>query len=245
MKIRTLIADDEPLALSRLKRLLAEVPSIELIGEAINGSQLVSMAANLKPELVISDIKMPGKTGLEAAQEICANENPPAIIFCTAYDQFAIKAFKVSAIGYLVKPIDVNKLVGAIEQANVINQVQLSILANKSDSTKRLLVDGVGSIEAVELKCIDYFHAEDKSVIAYLSESDREIVVDYSLNELVDELGGAVLRVHRSTLVNLGNIQRLFKSDNGQTQVEFGSGRQVTVSRRMVASAKKAFKTSV
>jgi len=243
MKLRTLIADDEPLALSRLKRLLAEVPSIELIGEAVNGSQLVSMAVNMKPELIISDIKMPGKTGLEAVQEICGSESPPAIIFCTAYDQYAVKAFEISAVGYLVKPVELIKLTAAIEQASVVNQVQLSVLANESNSVGRLLIDGVGSIESVELSDVDYFQAEDKSVIAHMS--DREIVVDYSLNELTDMLGEAVLRVHRSTLVNLGNIKRLFKSDSGQTLAEFESGRQVTVSRRMVAAVKRAFKESI
>ena len=243
MKLRTLIADDEPLALSRLNRLLTEVPSVELVGEVTNGAQLVSMAETIKPDLIISDIKMPEKTGIEAAQEICRNENPPAVIFCTAFDQFAIKAFEVSAIGYLVKPIELDKLVDAIEQASVINQAQLSVLENKNNSTKRLLVDGVGSIEAVELKDVDYFYAEDRSVVAYLS--NREIIVDYSLNELANELGDTVLRAHRSTLVNLVNIKRLFKSENGQTIIEFESGRQVTVSRRMIASAKRAFKDSV
>lgn len=243
MKLRTLIADDEPLALSRLKRLLTEVPSVELVGEATNGSQLVSMAETMKPELIISDIKMPGKTGLGAVQEICVGENPPAIIFCTAYDQFAVKAFEVSAIGYLVKPVDLTKLTDAIEQASVVNQVQLSVLANQGESTKRLLIDGVGSIEAVELTDVDYFHAEDKAVVAYLT--DREIIVDYSLNELADSLGGAVLRVHRSTLVNLSNIKRLFKAKNGSTLAEFESGRQVTVSRRMIAAVKRAFKESL
>lgn len=242
MKLRTLIADDEPLALSRLKRLLAEVPSIELIGEAINGTQLISMAESMKPELIISDIKMPGKTGLEAAGEICDSENPPAFIFCTAFDQFAVKAFELSAIGYLVKPIDLKKLSDAIEQASVINQVQLSTLAKQSDAVGRLLIDSVGSIESVDLKEVDYFQAEDRAVVAYLS--DREMVVDYSLNELAESLGEAVFRVHRSTLVNLSNVKCLFKAENGQTLAEFESGRQVSISRRMIASAKRAFKDS-
>lgn len=243
MKLRTLIADDEPLALSRLKRLLSAIPAIELIGEASNGSQLVLMAENMKPELIISDIKMPGKSGLEAVQEICLSENPPAVIFCTAFDQFAVKAFEMAAIGYLVKPIVLEGLKAAIDKSSVVNQVQLSALANKDDSVSRLLVDGVGSIESVDLNQVDYFNAEDKAVIAHLS--DREIVVDYSLNELAEMLGDAVLRVHRSTLVNVSNMKRVFKTESGHTAVEFESERQVMVSRRMVASVKQAFKKSI
>lgn len=243
MKIRTLVADDEPLALSRLRRLLLEMTTIEIVGEANNGSQLVELADKTKPELIITDIKMPGKTGLEAAQEICQSESPPAIIFCTAFDQFAVKAFEMTAVGYLVKPISIDGLSAAIDKASVVNQVQLSVFAQKSSSTDRLLVDSVGSIESIDLNEVDYFQAEDKVVIAYLH--DREIVVDYPLSDLEEMLGDVVLRVHRSTLVNTANIKRLFKSDSGQTVAEFESGRQAVVSRRMVASTKRAFRESI
>lgn len=243
MKLRTLIADDEPLALNRLKRLLADMPLIELIGEANNGSQLTIMAESLKPDLVITDVRMPGMSGLEAAQSLNDDDHPPAIIFCTAYDQYAIQAFDAAAVGYVVKPVDAEKLTLAIERAANVNQVQLASLAAENEQTARLMIDGVGSLESLDLAEIDFFKAEDKTVLANLGE--REVVVDYSLRELENMLDEHVVRVHRSSVVNVRNIKRLFRQDNGQTVVEFASGQQVPVSRRLVAAVKRAFKSVV
>ena len=130
VKIRTIIVDDEPLARSRLLRLLAPQSVVDVIAEAVNGQEAVNLVKQLKPDLVFLDIQMPIKTGLQAAQEISQlQQQKPAIVFCTAYDQYAVEAFKTQAVAYLLKPVSTEDLQEAITKATQVSQLQLAQFA--------------------------------------------------------------------------------------------------------------------
>ena len=111
--MNVLIVDDEPLARDRLRRMLEKVPATLCVGEAENGQELLEMVPKVYPDLILLDIRMPGMDGLQAASRLSDSDSPPAIIFCTAYDEHAIRAFKVNSIDYLLKPIDSKALVQA------------------------------------------------------------------------------------------------------------------------------------
>ncbi len=102
--IRVLICDDEPLARDRLRRMLEKIPATLCVGEAENGEELLEQIPQHRPDLILLDIRMPGMDGLQAASRLSESDNPPAIVFCTAYDEHAIEAFKVNAMDYLLKP---------------------------------------------------------------------------------------------------------------------------------------------
>src|SRR5690606_3535983 len=123
--IRVLIVDDESLARERLKRLLAEVEGYVCCGEAATGTEAVAKSLRLEPDIVLMDIRMPEMDGLAAAEKIMASARPPAVIFCTAYDQYAVAAFQVQAVGYLLKPVRREALTQALAQAGRLNRAQL------------------------------------------------------------------------------------------------------------------------
>ncbi|MDX9875432.1 MAG: response regulator, partial [Spongiibacteraceae bacterium] len=107
--MKVLIVDDEPLARQRLRRLLAEVSSVSVVGEAGNGDEALRACRELQPQLVLLDIRMPGRDGMAVARELAGWEQAPAVVFCTAYDEYAVDAFEANAIGYLLKPVNRDK----------------------------------------------------------------------------------------------------------------------------------------
>ena len=117
MSIRVLIVDDEQLARDRLARMVGEFPNYEVVGEAGNGIEAVQLAGTQDPEIVLMDIRMPGMDGLEAARHLAELDEPPAVIFCTAYEEHAIEAFDLQAVGYLLKPVRGNNLEAALGRA--------------------------------------------------------------------------------------------------------------------------------
>jgi len=239
--IRIIIADDEPLSLSRLRRLVEKEEGVEIIAEASNGEQLVRLMGQHLPDLVITDIRMPSMTGLEAAIEACQYwETPPAFIFCTAYPDYAIEAYETLAVGYIVKPIDHIKLSEAIQRVDRVNQTQLNATKSDVGEQARIIVKAAGQIESYDLADIDYFQASDKSVFAYIG--DRPVALDKSLKEIEEDLNTAVIRIHRSTLVNVSRIKRIFQSDTGGSMLETMGEHELIVSRRMLSMVKQAFK---
>jgi two-component system response regulator AlgR len=126
--MRVLIVDDEPLARERLKRMLSAVGSCMIVGEAGSGEQALKVAGEFGPDLVFMDVRMPGMDGLAAAQYLSDFEPPPAVIFCTAYDDYAVEAFSSQAIGYLLKPVKQVDLENAILRTKRINKAQLTEL---------------------------------------------------------------------------------------------------------------------
>lgn len=242
-KIKTLIVDDEPLARSRMKRLLLNIDTIEIVGLASNGSEAVLLSQTLAPDLIFMDIQMPRMTGIDAAKKImdCTVMEPPAIIFCSAYDQYAIQAFQVNAAAYLLKPVSQNELEKAIEQASRLTQFQVSSIKEDSLEGASLPIKQGDVIERLSFDDIYYFRAEDKFIVAGLA-GKNEIIVDYTLKELGVRCASCFIRVHRNTLVNKTKLLKLNRDDSKHDYVELSDpGMKFLVSRRMLPLIKQCF----
>lgn len=136
MSIKVLIVDDEQLARDRLARMVAGIADYDVVGQAVNGIDAVQQAAALQPEIVLLDIRMPGMDGLEAARHFVDIDEPPAVIFCTAYEEHAVEAFDLQAVGYLLKPVRKENLEGALGKAQRVNKAQLAALADDDNSRR-------------------------------------------------------------------------------------------------------------
>jgi len=217
-KINIVIADDEPLARSRLNRLLSDTTKFNLVASASDGQQALDFISQYQPDLVILDINMPIKSGLNVAEKINSSmTRPPAVIFTTAYDEYAIEAFKVNAQAYLMKPISEEKLLSAIENASCFNRLQINNMEGLSPE------------------------AQDKIVVA-CSSSGSESVVGYTLKELEEKLAPAFVRTHRNTLINSQFIEKISKDSDGHYGVNLKEQSDVfPVSRRQVSTLKKVF----
>ena len=126
--MKVLITDDEPLARDRLRRLLVEIGNIEIVGEAASGGEALELSERTRPDLVLLDIRMPGLDGLEPAAHLAAQEQPPAVVFTTAYGDHALAAFEASAVDYLLKPIRRERLEQSLDKARRLNRLQLDAL---------------------------------------------------------------------------------------------------------------------
>ena len=243
--IRTLIVDDEPLARSRLKRLLSTVRDVEVIAMLENGQQAVDTVKQLEVDLILMDINMPHKNGLLAAREIVEqNEQAPAIIFCTAYDEYALQAFDAHAASYLLKPVDQAQLEQAVRKAASLSQLQLKSLqqASVASADAKLAIQHSGFIENHSVEQILYFRAEAKQVVAGILDAG-EVIVYRTLKELESELEGYFVRVHRNTLVNRQRLEKFVRNEQGQVTVELsGCSEPIMVSRRHLPEVKKCFK---
>src|SRR5690554_3076436 len=158
---RILIADDEPLARQRIQRLVEELPDYRVCGEASDGDDALRKVAELEPDILLMDIRMPGMDGMEAAHQLSQLTNPPALIFCTAYDHYAIQAFEVRAIAYLLKPVRREALTDALARAGKINRVQLQALTREADTgSGQLAVRTHRGTELIDLTDIHYCEAD-------------------------------------------------------------------------------------
>lgn len=250
MRHTVLIADDEPLARSRLVRLLNAITGIEVVGEAGDGKDAVAQCLTLEPDIVLMDIQMPKQNGLNAALEICAlMKNAPAIIFCTAYDQYAIDAIEASAVAYLMKPVSAEDLKKAIERTARLSKPQLARLAQvraAADNTFKIEPSVVSRLKSGLLKTplneIAYFKSAEKLVYA-TTVSGKEVIVDVVLKELVEQFPDELLRIHRNCVVNKGQLERLYKNDKGKDVLKLRAIEQLLeVSRRQLADVKRSFK---
>ena len=235
------IAEDEPLARVRLQRFLSKIEDIKEIFVAEDGQQAIELVTQHQPELLVLDIHMPSKDGLVVAKEAQKSQlRPPAVIFTTAYDEFALEAFKVNAIAYLMKPIQEQELIEAVQRAGQLNRLQ----ANEAGSVDQhsLMLKRSASIESLKVNDIAYFRAEDKLVFAGMV-SGQENIVDLSLKELEEKLTPAFFRVHRHTLINSRYLQRINKdtSSVGYSVYLNQIDKSFPVSRRQVSALKKYF----
>ncbi|MET4026990.1 two-component system response regulator AlgR [Marinobacter sp. MBR-99] len=229
---RILIADDEPLARQRIQRLVEELPDYRVCGEATDGNDALRKVAELEPDILLMDIRMPGMDGMEAAHQLSQLNNPPAVIFCTAYDHYAIQAFEVRAIAYLLKPVRREALADALARAGKVNRVQLQALTHNSDlTTEQVAVRTHRGTELIDLADIRYCEADQKYVT--LHHSRGETVCDYTLKELEQAYPEHLLRIHRHTLVGVRFIQALRRNNDGQSMLALNdSDTLLPVSRR-------------
>ena len=243
MSIRVLIVDDEQLARERLARMVKEFDSYEVIGEAGNGIEAVQLAADHQPEIVLLDIRMPGMDGLEAARHLAELEEPPAVIFCTAYEEHAIEAFDLQAVGYLLKPVRGGNLESALGKAQRLNKAQLAALADDGKPRRsHISARTRRGIELIALHDVRFFQADQKYVT--VRHGEGEIIIDETLRELEEEFGDAFLRVHRNALVAVRYIVGLDRSPEGHYQIRLRDvDEAVDISRRHVAEVRRYIKS--
>ncbi|EAT13019.1 response regulator transcription factor [Bermanella marisrubri] len=232
-----LVVDDESLARNRLKRLIAKLKLGDVLAEAENGVQAVEMVNQYAPDCVLMDIQMPGMTGLEAARHISQLETPPAVIFTSAYDEFALQAFKVHAVDYLVKPVSSDALQHAFSKLSKLNKAQTQIF-QQDKSRSHISAKTHSGIELIPVEKIQVFRADQK-YISVIYE-DGEVLIDEPLKSLEEEFGDRFIRVHRSALVNKAYICGLEKTEDGQSLIKMkGLDDEIQVSRRHLSDVRK------
>ncbi|HEY4904700.1 MAG TPA: LytTR family DNA-binding domain-containing protein [Candidatus Sulfotelmatobacter sp.] len=231
IKIRAVIVDDEPLARSNLAVLLRLDPEVEVIGECGSGREALEEIRVAKPDLVFLDVQMPECDGFDVL-ELLGKDLPPAIVFVTAYDQYALRAFEAGALDYLLKPFDNDRFDLALGRAKERiahgrNVARTSGLAN----AERLVVKSAGRVVFVKISEIDWIEAAD--YYACLHVGPRSHLLRRSLAELEQELDQAVFcRVHRSTIVNLERVRGLKLGEDGEYEVLLENGIGLRLSRR-------------
>ncbi|GMQ87118.1 MAG: LytTR family DNA-binding domain-containing protein [Gammaproteobacteria bacterium] len=244
--MKCLVVDDEPLARQRLIRLLDASGEWDVCGEAGNGEQALQEVQQSQPDLVLLDIRMPGMDGLETARHLAQLENPPAVVFTTAYGDHALEAFETQAVDYLLKPIHPERLQQALEKAGRLSQTQLQELqqAKVGDSRTHLCARNRGNLELVPLTEVVYLQADSKYVT--VRSPARRILIEESLKSLEEEFAGRFLRIHRNALVAVAAIRGLEKDVEGHCCVVLdGVDERLEVSRRMLPEVRKRIKTGV
>lgn len=239
-KIRALIADDEPLARRGIRQLLATHSDVAVVGEARSGHETVRALRELKPDLLFLDVQMPDLDGFGALREI-GPKNMPAVIFVTAYDEFAVRAFEAHALDYLVKPLGEARFAEAVdrvrEKLRSASAVELSrtlsaLLAfrEKELARSRIRVPTPGGDLVLDADEIKWIEADDYYAAIH-STRGRHLIRE-SLSSLEQRLDGSqFVRVHRSAIVNVNQIREL-RNEGGETLLVLRDGARVPVSRR-------------
>ena len=235
-----MIADDEPLARQRLEDLIAKEPNVDVIATAGNGNEAVDVIRKYGPDLVFLDVQMPGKTGFEVVDAVGA-EKMPVTIFVTAFDQFALRAFEVAAVDYLVKPFDDERFTQALTRARKTIELhemerftrQLASLINKEEKKEyldRIPVEMRGQLRVVPVSKIDYITAS--GAYAELHAGGRTFAVRERMQTLEEKLDPNVFfRVHRSAIVRIDHVDVLLRAPGGDYAVKLKDGTELPLSR--------------
>ena len=241
--MKVLIVDDELPARERLKSLLVEIPDTEVVGEATNGEQSLTRAYELTPDVVLLDVRMPGMDGIEVAQHLNALVEPPAVIFTTAFDEYAVNAFEAHAVGYLLKPIRKEKLAAALERAGRLTRPQLQKIAAASSEKRRTHIAARRreGLRLIPIDEVQFFFAEQKyTTVRHVNGED---LIEDSLRSLEEEFDAAFVRIHRNALVNVRYLERIERGDDGQYFVRLrGCEAPLQVSRRMAGELRERFR---
>ena len=234
--MKILIVDDEPLARQRLQDMLEAFEDVEVCAEASNGREALEACESLQPDVVLMDIRMPVMDGLEAARHLSQCDQPPAVIFVTAYDEHALAAFETHAAGYLVKPIRSSRLREALLHLPRLNRAQLDRVGKQASATaerSHLCVRQGGRLQLVPVQEVLYFLAEQKYVTACLREG--EVLLEDSLKALEQEFEQSFVRIHRNALIARAQLAGIDKRKDDQVVVLLrDTDRQLDVSRRHV-----------
>ena len=241
---KVLIVDDEPPARALLRSLVSEAEGFEVAGEAENGQRALELCDSLQPDIVLLDVRMPGIDGLEVARHLAALPEPPAVIFVTAFDEYALQAFESEAIAYLLKPIRAEKLRAALAKAGRLSRPQLQEVAQAAkENPRRTHIgargrDGLKLIPIEEVLC---FQADQKYTT--VRHQRGEDLIEDSLKTLEEEFAADFVRVHRNALVNTRYLERIARDASGQHFVHLrGLGDALEVSRRMAGDLKDRFR---
>ena len=247
-KVRALIVDDEPLARRTIRDLLADDPDVEIIGECGGGLEAVSFVDRQPPDLLFLDIQMPGLNGFETLARIPPGRIP-AIIFVTAYDQYALQAFEVHALDYLLKPFNDKRFAEALRQAKVhvelkdVNKISQSLLsllgaqvgsepsrASRKSFLNRFMIKAGGRVVFIKTAEVDWIAADDYFIKLHVGAKSH--LLRMSMKELEEKLDPQTfLRIHRSTIVNFDRVKELQQTPNGEYVVVLKDGTELKLSR--------------
>jgi two-component system response regulator AlgR len=244
-RLRALIVDDEAPARARLRDLLEQLDEVAVVGEATTGAEALAHCAALSPDVVLLDVRMPGMDGIEAARHLGALHEPPAVIFTTAHDEYALQAFETQAVGYLLKPVRREKLARALRHAARVAAPQLARLAEQSQLGRRRtqVCARLGDqLKLVPVTDILYFAADQKYVtVRHRGGSE---LIDESLRALEAEFAPDFVRIHRNSLVARRHVRMVERLPDGHYVVLFRDCDDVLpVSRRLQAEALRQMRT--
>jgi two-component system response regulator AlgR len=236
-----LIVDDEQPARDRLERLVEELPGWSVAASCATGTDALPLVAKLRPSVALLDIRMPGMTGIELARHIGTFEHPPAIVFTTAYDEYALQAFESQAVGYLLKPVRRERLEEALKHASRLSSPQLHKLAAPEAelaARQHVAVRVRDELKLIPVKEIRFFRADQKYVT--IRHGRGEELIDESLRQLEEEFARDFVRIHRSLLVAVAHIEALERTDDGGYELRLRDEQvPLPVSRRQVADLRK------
>jgi DNA-binding LytR/AlgR family response regulator len=248
--MKALIADDEPLLAASLKAALAQTwPDLEIAAVVQNGLEAVQAAEELKPEFAFLDIQMPGMTGLEAAAELAdrMGDGAPAIVFVTAYDEFATKAFELAAADYVLKPVSQQRLATTVARLKakqrgleeLARQLRaLGTLTPKSETLKQVLAGAGNAVKLIPIEEVCYFQAADKYTTVVTAAG--EDLIRTPLKDLAAQLPGGFQQVHRGTIVNLKEVATAVRDETGRISLRLRSRKETLPVSRVYAELFRA-----
>jgi two-component system, LytTR family, response regulator len=225
VKLTTVIVDDEPLARSNLAILLRVDPTIEILAECGSGVDAPAIIRDLKPDLLFLDVQMPECDGFDVL-ELLGNDVPPAVVFVTAYDQYALRAFEAGALDYLLKPFDNARFDLALNRA----RQKIALGKNLPRKLERLVIKNAGQVSFLKISEIDWIEAAD--YYACLHVGQRTHMLRRSISELEQDLDPSIFcRIHRSTIVNTDRIRGLALNEDGEYEVLLENKTRLRLSR--------------
>jgi two-component system LytT family response regulator len=265
-KLRTIIVDDEPLALKLLRTVLSEIADIEIVAECSNGKQAVEAATELEPELIFLDIQMPGMNGFDVIKSL-QTDIMPMVVFVTAYDQYAVDAFDLHAVDYVLKPLDSERIARSVDRAidrlkndvdrsfkspliGAIEEISERASKEKTDESvnnlpdgmkRKLLVRDSGVVKVIPFDDIDWVDAAgDYMCVHAVGETH---VIRSTLRDLMTKLDDNLfVRIHRSTIVNVERVVSVTPLQKGGSLLHLTQGESLKVSRNYRDSIRKFFK---
>jgi two-component system response regulator AlgR len=236
--LRTLIVDDEPLAIERLQILCSRIPRISLVGTAAEGTSALRLMDSLEPDLILLDIQMPGMDGMSVARTLAGGSSRPAVIFVTAFDEFAVPAFDVAAVDYLLKPVEAERFARAIARLGPLVGAMAQVTAQlPAPWAREFWVPHRGGIIRLKAEDIDLIEAERDYM--RLNIGARSYLLHETISALERKLDPSeFVRLHRSTLVRRDRIVGFRHNEAGAWEAQLKDGRWLRVGRTYLANAR-------
>ena len=236
--LRVMVVDDEPLAIERLQLLLARSEGVSVVGTAADGEAAIRLAEALKPDLLLLDIAMPGMDGIEVARSLGASSADPAVIFVTAFDNFAVAAFDVAAVDYLMKPVDPERLNRALARARDEMAKGTRRRATQSRYVEEFWVPDSNGLVRIAARDIDRITAERDYMRLHVGQ--RSWLIYRTIAKLEEELDPEVfIRVHRSVILRRDTIAGLTRDGAGHWAARLTDGHNIRIGRSHIGDVKK------
>ncbi len=234
------VVDDEPLACERVGELVSNLPGYRLLGTARGGREAMALIELKRPDVVLLDISMPGMDGMDLARYLRGMDHAPAVIFCTAHDQYALDAFDTGASGYLLKPVREGRLLEALESARRVNRMQLKTVSGSSAGGEGdfcFHIESHRGVELIPLHQVTHLVADQKYVTVF--HEAGESLMETSLKAILEQYPDFFIRVHRDTLVSIDRVAGIRRLTSGESQVRLlGTEQEPHVSRRHLRDLK-------